>query len=128
MPLLRRSPSGKQGQGFQLSEDDIICWQDLLDSVASGRVSDLSCPFCQAGSIRISQRERVTRLECPSCRHFIEGQFDGGELPTGAASGPPFITVQKSKAEASANDGLRSMSENIPGNPSGSLSEKGQQK
>ena len=59
-----------------MSEDDIILLQDVLDLVASGKTSNLVCPFCQQGKIEITQRERVTRLHCPSCRRFIEGSLD----------------------------------------------------
>ena len=56
-----------------MSEDDIILWQDVLDLVVSGKTSNLVCPFCQKGPIEITQKERVTRLECRSCRRYIEG-------------------------------------------------------
>jgi hypothetical protein len=58
-----------------MSEEDIILWQDLLDLVAAGRGSDLVCPFCKKGKVEVTRRERVTRLQCPSCRKFIEGQM-----------------------------------------------------
>ena len=56
-------------------EDDIILWQDVLDLVRGGRPSGIVCPFCKAGTIKIEKRERVTRLQCPMCRKYIEGSF-----------------------------------------------------
>jgi hypothetical protein len=58
-----------------VSEEDIVYWQDLLDLIAAGRMGDLICPFCKQGQVLVTQRQRVTRLECPVCRRFIEGQF-----------------------------------------------------
>lgn len=56
-------------------EEDIILWQDVLDLVQAGRPSNILCPFCKKGTIQINRRERVSRLECPSCRKYIEGSF-----------------------------------------------------
>jgi hypothetical protein len=58
-----------------VSEDDIILWQDLLDLVMAGRTSNLKCPFCEKGQVEVKRIHRVTRLECPSCRKFIEGSL-----------------------------------------------------
>ncbi len=58
-----------------MSEDDIIQWQDLLDLIAAGRTSDLLCPFCKKAQVKMTQVHRVTRLECPSCRKYIEGSM-----------------------------------------------------
>ena len=58
-----------------MDEDDIIYWQDVLDLVAAGRTSELSCPFCERGRVQVTRTGRVTRLECPSCRKFIEGSM-----------------------------------------------------
>ena len=53
----------------------MIYWQDVLDAVAAGRTSNLACPFCKRGAIQVTQKDRVTRLECPTCRKFIEGNM-----------------------------------------------------
>jgi transposase-like protein len=61
-----------------LDEDEaMLLWQDVLDLVASGRTSDLPCPFCKKGQIQVKDNEvtRQSRLECPSCRQFIVGRF-----------------------------------------------------
>ncbi len=58
-----------------MSEEAAILWQDILDLVMGGRVSNLACPFCQKGQIQVTKLARTTRLECPSCRQFIEGAF-----------------------------------------------------
>ena len=58
-----------------MSEDDFIYWQDVLDMIMGGKTSELKCPFCYTGAIDVTQRERVTRVECRHCHHFIEGRF-----------------------------------------------------
>jgi hypothetical protein len=58
-----------------VNEEDIIYWQDLLDLIAAGRTGELVCPFCKKGQVQMTQQHRVTRLECPTCRRFIEGQM-----------------------------------------------------
>jgi hypothetical protein len=59
-----------------MSEDDIIHWQDALESIQAGRTDGLKCPFCQEPTLVISQTERNTRVECTRCKHFIEGRFN----------------------------------------------------
>ncbi len=60
-----------------MSEDDIIYWQDVLEAVHAGRLSEKKCPFCYVGVIAVTREERKTRLECQKCHHFIEGRFGG---------------------------------------------------
>lgn len=52
----------------------MIVWQDLLDLIQAGR-TDLTCPFCQKAQVQVSERGRLTHIECPSCRKFIEGSM-----------------------------------------------------
>ena len=59
-----------------MSEDDIIHWQELLDEVGAGRVQGLRCPFCKKGDVVVDKNEQRTRLECRSCRRFVEGRFE----------------------------------------------------
>jgi len=71
-----------------MGEDDFIYWQDVLDDIAAGRRDKLRCPFCQAAGLRIEQKGPGVRIDCPACRHYIEGRFpidptDAG--PTGGA-------------------------------------------
>ncbi len=64
-----------------MSEDDFIYWQDVLDDIAAGRKTPLRCPFCQTDGLQVTRKGLATRIECPACRHFIEGKFpdsDGG--------------------------------------------------
>ncbi len=70
-----------------MGEDDFIYWQDVLDDIAAGRRDALRCPFCQATGLRIDQQAAKTRIECPACRHFIEGRFPSatGDDPGGGA-------------------------------------------
>lgn len=58
-----------------MSEDDVIYWQDTLESIAAGRTDGLKCPFCYQGVIAVTQREHQTLVECQACHHFIEGRF-----------------------------------------------------
>jgi hypothetical protein len=59
-----------------MDEDEaMMIWQDVLDLIASGRTTDLKCPFCKTGAISVEQRERKTRIQCSTCRKFIEGRF-----------------------------------------------------
>lgn len=58
-----------------MSEDDFIYWQDVLDDVASGKTAQLRCPFCQTIGVTVKETPAGLRIECPSCRHYIEGRF-----------------------------------------------------
>ena len=66
-----------------MGEDDFIYWQDVLDDVAAGRRAQLRCPFCQAPGLRLEEKGALLRIECPACRHFIEGRF-----PIDPSAGP----------------------------------------
>ena len=56
-------------------DEDLIVWQDVLDLIQAGR-TDMECPFCKKAQVQVTQRERVTRIMCPSCRKFIEGRME----------------------------------------------------
>ena len=56
-----------------MDDEDMIVWQDVLDLIQAGRGDDLTCPFCKSTQLKVTQRERVTRIMCPGCRKFIEG-------------------------------------------------------
>jgi transposase-like protein len=58
-------------------EEAMMMWQDVLDLVAAGRTSDLTCPFCKKGQVQVKKIEqtRQTRLECSACRQFIVGHL-----------------------------------------------------
>jgi len=59
-----------------MDEDEVIMWQDVLDEVANGRVQNLRCPFCKKGEIKVDREQPPrTRLECASCKRFIEGRM-----------------------------------------------------
>jgi transcription elongation factor Elf1 len=57
------------------NEEDLIVWQDVLDLIQAGR-TDVNCPFCQRAQVEVTQKGRVTRIMCPVCRKFIEGQMN----------------------------------------------------
>jgi hypothetical protein len=56
-------------------EDDAMLWQEVLDEVATGRTPAVRCPFCQAEKLKVTRDPQRTRVECTSCRRFIEGRF-----------------------------------------------------
>ena len=56
-----------------MDEEDMIVWQDVLDLIQAGRGDGLQCPFCKTGALTVTQKERVMRIMCSSCRKFIEG-------------------------------------------------------
>jgi hypothetical protein len=61
-----------------MDDDDLVLWQDVLDDVANGKISNLKCPFCQKGEVKVSLPDatrQMTRLECTACRKFIEGKM-----------------------------------------------------
>jgi hypothetical protein len=62
-----------------MGEDDFIYWQDALELVQSGRPNEIKCPFCHDGDVKVTQRERTTRLQCTRCGQFIEGRFSNEE-------------------------------------------------
>lgn len=64
---------------MSMSEEDMVVWQDVLDLILANRAEDLDCPFCGKGKLKVTQRERVTRVHCPTCRKFIEGAFSQSE-------------------------------------------------
>jgi hypothetical protein len=61
-----------------MAEDDFIYWQDVLEDVQAGKTSALRCPFCQTAGLKIEEKQNLTRVECGSCHHFIEGRFSQG--------------------------------------------------
>lgn len=71
-----------------MGEDDFIYWQDVLDEIAAGRRAQLRCPFCQTAGLRIEEKGQHTRIECSSCRHFIEGRFPIDPTTGPVSSGP----------------------------------------
>jgi hypothetical protein len=59
-----------------MSEDeDMIAWQDVLDSISGGRRDRLSCPFCRKGTLKVDDLPRGVRIHCPECKKYIEGSL-----------------------------------------------------
>ncbi len=57
-------------------EEEIILWQDVLDSIAAGRPDGIVCPFCKGGALNVeNQTVRGLRVSCPKCKKFIEGSL-----------------------------------------------------
>ena len=59
-------------------DEAMLMWQDVLDDVANGRLSGLKCPYCQ-GAVAVEQSAQRTRIECKSCRRYLEGKMGAGE-------------------------------------------------
>jgi hypothetical protein len=70
--------NGLLSGGESVDDEDMIYWQELLDAVVAGRGNGLACPFCSGGVIEITERGRLTRLECSACHKFIEGSLQSG--------------------------------------------------
>ena len=58
-----------------MDEEDLIAWQDVLDSVVAGRPGDLSCPFCRHRPLTVEEIDNSTRILCSKCKKFIQGRF-----------------------------------------------------
>ena len=60
-----------------MDDDEIIYWQDVIETVAAGRTTGLKCPYCYQATISVTKKERTTLLQCTNaaCRHFIEGRL-----------------------------------------------------
>jgi hypothetical protein len=58
-----------------LDEEELIAWQDVLDSIAAGRPGDLACPFCGHRPLLVEEVEFSTRISCSKCRKFIQGKL-----------------------------------------------------
>jgi hypothetical protein len=82
----RPGKAGKQHEtrekATNVAEDDIIYWQDVLESVLANRTTGLKCPFCYEESIFVERTELKTVVKCVNkeCRHFIEGKFGPGQV------------------------------------------------
>lgn len=64
-----------------MDDDEAMIWQDVLDEIAAGRGQELHCPFCQTGEVAVVRGPERTRVECRTCRRFIEGRFAEGADP-----------------------------------------------
>ena len=58
-----------------MDEDELIAWQDVLDSIAAGRPGEASCPFCKHRPLTIEEVDFSTRVSCSRCHKFIQGHF-----------------------------------------------------
>ena len=46
--------------------------QAVLDQVAAGRTRNLTCPFCEQGTLQMGAGDYGPELTCPVCKRFIE--------------------------------------------------------
>ncbi len=74
----RQSAKRNKWEPTKVSEDDVIYWQDILDAVVAKKLTGLKCPFCYQPSIKVTQVERKSLIECQNkdCRHYIEVGLD----------------------------------------------------
>jgi uncharacterized protein (DUF983 family) len=56
-----------------IDDEEMILWQDVLDSIMAGRRTGLLCPACKKGQLTIEELPRGMRILCPQCKKFIEG-------------------------------------------------------
>lgn len=56
-------------------DEDMILWQDVLDSIAAGHREGLSCPFCRNGQLEVTDTPRGLSVVCPQCKKYIEGSL-----------------------------------------------------
>ncbi len=56
-------------------EEEALIWQDVLDDIVAGRLTNLLCPFCKKNPVHIDRQPLKTRVECRVCQRFIEGRF-----------------------------------------------------
>lgn len=60
-----------------MDEDTAVLWQDALDEIVAGRPDGIACPFCTHKPLAVQRQARTTRISCPACKRFIEGNFTG---------------------------------------------------
>ena len=60
---------------WQVDEEALVAWQDVLDMVAAGRPSEVGCPFCNHRPLTIEEVDNSTRISCGKCKKFIQGRF-----------------------------------------------------
>jgi hypothetical protein len=46
--------------------------REVLDQVAAGRTTNLTCPFCDSGTLKMEPGDYGPELKCPTCKRFIE--------------------------------------------------------
>lgn len=82
-----------------MSEDDILFWQDHLELILAGRDNLPLCPFCGEGQIKVTRNDFRVRLECPKCRHYIDGRFPDHQIAELDGPQVPKSTVKKDAAK-----------------------------
>ena len=58
-----------------MDEEDLIVWQDVLDSIVAGRPNDLSCPYCKHRPLVVEEVEFSTKITCSKCGKYLQGRF-----------------------------------------------------
>jgi uncharacterized Zn finger protein len=59
-----------------LDEEELIVWQDVLDSIMAGRAEGLRCPACAKGFLEVTTEiDGTTKIRCLQCGKFLQGRF-----------------------------------------------------
>ena len=61
-----------------MDEEELIVWQDVLDSIAAGRAEGLRCPVCvsKGGVLEVTtEPDGTTKIRCLGCGTFLQGRF-----------------------------------------------------
>lgn len=48
----------------------------VMEEIAAGRVSNLTCPFCKNDKLKRGMGDYGPVFTCPKCRKFIEAPMD----------------------------------------------------
>lgn len=46
--------------------------RQVMDQIAAGRTSDLTCPFCKRAKLKKEWGDYGPQFACPACHKFIE--------------------------------------------------------
>ncbi|HMY59048.1 MAG TPA: hypothetical protein PK472_12370 [Pseudomonadota bacterium] len=55
---------------------DRAALREVMEQIAAGRTSNLTCPFCQKDKLKKTMGDYGPVYECPKCHNFIEAPMD----------------------------------------------------
>lgn len=55
---------------------DRAALREVMEQIAAGRTSNLTCPFCQKDKLKKGMGDYGPVYECPKCHNFIEAPMD----------------------------------------------------
>ena len=62
------SPPDESTERPMDEEEEALIWQDVLDDIVAGRVTNLLCPFCKKNPVTIDDAAKRAEVEA-----FLEG-------------------------------------------------------